>query len=378
LIPFTKVTITELEKKFAVEAMDNGKICGDGKFTIKCNEWFKNNLDINHFLLTTSCTHSLELAALIIELKEGDEVIVPSYTFVSTVDAIILRGATPVFVDIDRRTFNIDANLIEEKITSKTKAIFPVHYAGVACDMDKILDISKKYNLKVVEDAAQGVLSFYKGKPLGTIGDIGCFSFHETKNYVMGEGGAIVIKEKNNMELAEIIREKGTNRSQFIRGVVDKYTWHNVGSSYLPSDILSAILYGQLLRSEEIMKKRMKIWNTYNNYFDGLEKENKLIRQYVPNYAQHNAHMYFIVLPNRIIRDKLMDKLKEKGVSAVFHYIPLHTSPMGIKLGCKNGDLPVTEEYADRILRLPLYYDLTEEEQVYICDSVKEILNDII
>lgn len=378
MIPFTKVTITELEKKFAVEAMDNGKICGDGKFTIKCNEWFKNNLDINHFLLTTSCTHSLELAALIIELKEGDEVIVPSYTFVSTVDAIILRGATPVFVDIDRRTFNIDANLIEEKITSKTKAIFPVHYAGVACDMDKILDISKKYNLKVVEDAAQGVLSFYKGKPLGTIGDIGCFSFHETKNYVMGEGGAIVIKEKNNMELAEIIREKGTNRSQFIRGVVDKYTWHNVGSSYLPSDILSAILYGQLLRSEEIMKKRMKIWNTYNNYFDGLEKENKLIRQYVPNYAQHNAHMYFIVLPNRIIRDKLMDKLKEKGVSAVFHYIPLHTSPMGIKLGCKNGDLPVTEEYADRILRLPLYYDLTEEEQVYICDSVKEILNDII
>lgn len=372
MIPFTKISVTELEKKYVEEALENGKICGDGKFTKKCTEWFKENCNINNLLLTTSCTHSLELAALLAELKEGDEVLVPSYTFVSTADAILLRGAKPVFIDIDKRTFNMDVNLIEEKITPKTKAIFPVHYAGVACDMDEIMRIAKKHNLIVVEDAAQGVLAYYKDRPLGTIGDYGCFSFHETKNYVMGEGGAIIIKDNEKYLDAEIVREKGTNRAQFIKGMVDKYTWHKVGSSYLPSDILAAMLYGQLVRADEIMEKRMQAWYLYNDKLELLEKNNKLIRPYIPNYAKHNAHMYYIVLPNEKIRDNLISTLKEKGISAVFHYIPLHTSPMGKKLGYKEGSLPVTEEYAKRLLRLPLYADITEDEVNYICDSIFE------
>lgn len=374
MIPFTKATITDIERKYMSEALTDNKICGDGKFTKKCNVWFKENCGINNFLLTTSGTHSLELATLLAGLKEGDEVLVPSYTFVSTADAILLRGATPVFVDIDKRTFNMDVNLIEEKITPKTKAIFPVHYAGIACDMEKILEIAKKYNLIVIEDAAQGVLSYYKNKPLGTIGDYGCYSFHETKNYIMGEGGAIIVKDNKKFEEAEIIREKGTNRSQFIRGDVDKYTWHRVGSSYLPSDILAALLYGQLTRADEIMKKRMNIWNNYNKKLENLEKQKKLIRPYVPEYAQHNAHMYYIVLPTEEIRNELMDQLKEKGIGATFHYIPLHTSPMGIKLGFKQGDLPVTEEYAGRILRLPLFADMTIEESNYVCNMINNIL----
>lgn len=375
MIPFAKVSITDIEKKYMNEAIATNKICGDGEFTKKCTQWFKDKCGINNFLLTTSCTHSLELAALLAELKEGDEVLVPSYTFVSTADAILLRGAKPVFVDIDKRTFNMDTKLIEEKITSKTKAIFPVHYAGVACDMDEIMRIAKKHNLIVVEDAAQGVLSYYKGKPLGTIGDYGCYSFHETKNYVMGEGGAIIVKDNNKFLDAEIIREKGTDRSQFIRGNVDKYTWHKVGSSYLPSDVLAAMLYGQLERADEIMDRRMNIWNTYNQAFESLEKEGKLIRPYIPDYATHNAHMYYMVLPNENIRNELMEQLKKNGILAVFHYIPLHTSPMGIKLGYKEGDLPVTEEYAKRLLRLPLYPDMTDEEVKYICDMVIEKLN---
>lgn len=374
MIPFTKTSITEVEKKFIEESLNSSKICGDGKFTKKCNEWFRENNNINNFLLTTSGTHSLELAALLAELKPGDEVLLPSYTFVSTADAVLLRGAKPVFVDIDKRTFNMDANLIEEKITSKTKAIFPVHYAGVACDMDKIMEIAQKHNLIVVEDAAQGVLAYYKGKPLGTLGDYGCFSFHETKNYVMGEGGGIVVKDNKKFEQAEIIREKGTNRSQFIRGIVDKYTWHEVGSSYLPSDILAALLYGQLTRADEIMEKRMRVWNFYNEQLRDLEESGKLTRPYIPDYAKHNAHMYYIVLPTEETRNNLLDKLKENGISATFHYIPLHTSPMGQKLGFKKGDLPATEEYAGRLLRLPLYADMTEEEMQYVCNKIKEIL----
>lgn len=374
MIPFTKTSITDVEKNFIMEALTENKICGDGGFTKKCNEWFKENCKIDNFLLTTSGTHSLELAALLAELKEGDEVLVPSYTFVSTADAILLRGATPIFVDIDKRTFNMDVNKIEEKITPKTKAIFPVHYAGVACDMDKILEIAKKHNLIVVEDAAQGVLAYYKDKPLGTIGDYGCYSFHETKNYVMGEGGAIIVKDDEKFAEAEIIREKGTNRSQFIRGDVDKYTWYKVGSSYLPSDILAALLYGQLIRANEIMDKRMKIWNTYNENLEELEKKGNLIRPYIPEYAKHNAHMYYIVLPTEEIRNNLLDKLKKNGIAATFHYIPLHTSPMGIKLGYKEGDLPVTEEYAGRLLRLPLYADMTEEENEFICNTIKQLL----
>lgn len=377
MIPFAKISITDIEKKYMNEAIDTNKICGDGEFTKKCTQWFKDKCGINNFLLTTSCTHSLELAALLAELKEGDEVLVPSYTFVSTADAILLRGAKPVFVDIDKKTFNMDTKLIEEKITPKTKAIFPVHYAGIACDMDEIMKIAKKHNLIVVEDAAQGVLAYYKGKPLGTIGDYGCYSFHETKNYVMGEGGAIIVKDNNKFLDAEIIREKGTNRTQFIKGVVDKYTWHKVGSSYLPSDVLAAMLYGQLERADEIMNKRMNIWDTYNESFENLEKEGKLIRPYIPDYASHNAHMYYIVLPSEKIRNELMNRLRQNDILAVFHYIPLHTSPMGISLGYKEGDLPVTEEYAKRLLRLPLYADMTNDELQFICEKVHEILNSI-
>lgn len=375
MIPFAKISITDIEKKYMNQALESNKICGDGEFTKKVNQWFQQNCDINHFLLTTSCTHSLELAALLANLKEGDEVLVPSYTFVSTADAILLRGAKPVFVDIDKRTFNMDVNKIEEKITPKTKAIFPVHYAGVACDMDKIMEIAKRHHLIVVEDAAQGVLAYYKDKPLGTIGDYGCYSFHETKNYVMGEGGAIIVKDHNKFLEAEIIREKGTDRSQFIRGTVDKYTWHEVGSSYLPSDVLAAMLYGQLERADEIMEKRMHIWNTYHHSFEDLEQEGKLVRPYIPDYATHNAHMYYLVLPNETMRDSLINKLREEGIYSVFHYIPLHTSPMGIRLGCRQGDLPVTEEYAKRLLRLPLYADMTEEELIYIIEKVKEYFN---
>ena len=377
MIYFTKPSITDLEKRYIMDALDTHKICGDGKYTKKCNEWFKENCNISNFLLTTSGSHSLDLAAILAGLKSDDEVIVPSYTFVSTANAFMLRGAKPVFVDIDEKTMNIDANLIEEKITAKTKAIFPVHYAGVSCDMDKIMQIAKKYNLQVIEDAAQGVLAYYKGKPLGTIGDYGCFSFHETKNYCMGEGGGIVVKDDNKFKEAEIVREKGTNRSQFIRGTVDKYTWHEVGSSFLPSDILAALLLAQLERSEEIMQKRMHIWNTYNEAFLELEKQGKLIRPYIPEYAKHNAHMYYIILPTEEIRNKVMDKLKQKEISSVFHYIPLHTSPMGLKLGYKQGDLPKTEEYSARLLRLPLYADMSEEEIEKVCKSLKIILNTI-
>lgn len=374
MISFTKPSITELEKKYILDSLENSKLSGDGIYTKKCNEWFKNNCSIENFLLTTSGTHALDLASILANLGPGDEVIVPSYTFVSTINAFMLRGATPVFVDVDPKTMNIDANLIEEKITSKTKAIFPVHYAGVACDMDKIMQIAEKHNLIVVEDAAQGVLAYYKDKPLGTIGNYGCFSFHETKNYIMGEGGAIIVKNNSKFLDAEIIREKGTNRSQFIRGNVDKYTWHKIGSSYLPSDILAALLYAQLERSNEIMEKRMNIWNSYNNAFEDLEKQGKLIRPYIPSYAKHNAHMYYIILPNEVIRNNLMDKLKKKEISSVFHYIPLHTSPMGMSLGYKNGDLPNTEDYASRLLRLPLYADMTGEEINYVCEQVNKLI----
>ena len=326
MIPFAKISMSDIEKNYINQALETNKICGDGEFTKKVNDWFHKNDGIENFLLTTSCTHSLELAALLAELQPGDEVLVPSYTFVSTADAILLRGATPIFVDIDKRTFNMDVHKIEEKITKKTKAIFPVHYAGVACDMDSIMEIANKHHLIVVEDAAQGVLAYYKEKPLGTIGDYGCYSFHETKNYVMGEGGAIIVKDKDKFLEAEIIREKGTNRSQFIKGMVDKYTWHRVGSSYLPSDVLAAMLYGQLERADEIMKKRMHIWNTYHQTFEPLEQQEKLVRPYIPDYATHNAHMYYMILPNEEKRNNLMEQLKKQGILAVFHYIPLQSS----------------------------------------------------
>ena len=372
MIPFNKPSITKKEKEYIMDSLD-GKICGDGTYTSKVNDWFKDKMNTN-VLLTTSGTSALEMASLLCKLKEGDEVIVPSYTFVSTVNAFALRGAIPVFVDVDPKTMNIDVDKIEEKITDKTKALYIVDYAGVVPDMDKVNDIAKKHNLLVVEDAAQAVGSKYKGKFAGTLADYGCYSFHETKNYVMGEGGAFIANNEKDFLKAEIIREKGTNRSQFIRGMVDKYTWHDIGSSYLPSDILSALLYAQLERFDEIMKKRMDIWNKYNDYFAQYEKDGKVIRPFIPEECEHNAHMFYLIMPTKEERDNLITFLKEKDIIAPFHYIPLHLSPVGKKYGYKEGDLPLTEEYSSRLIRLPLYADMSEEEVNKVCEEVSNFL----
>lgn len=372
-IPFNKPSITEKEISYMNDSL-NDKICGDGKYTKKVNAWFKEKIN-SDVLLTTSGTASLEMAALLCKLKEGDEVLVPSYTFVSTVNAFALRGATPIFVDIDPKTMNIDIDDLENKITEKTKAIFVVDYAGVIPDMDRINSIAKKNNLLVVEDAAQAVGSTYKNRPAGTLANYGCYSFHETKNYVMGEGGAFIASDENDFLRAEIIREKGTNRSQFIKGFVDKYTWNDIGSSYLPSDILAALLYGQLERFDEIMNKRMNVWNTYNDFFEKYEKEGKVIRPYIPDECRHNAHMYYLILPTPEKRDELIAYLKSKDISAPFHYIPLHLSPVGEKYGYKKGDLPKTEEYSARLIRLPLYADMTKEEINTVCEEVATYLD---
>ena len=372
MIPFNKASITDTEKKYIADSLEK-RLCGDGEYTKRVHKCFSDKFGIENILLTTSCSHALDMTAILANLKEGDEVIVPSYTFVSTVNAFALRGAKPVFCEVEKDTMNIDASKIEELITPRTRAIYPVHYAGVICDMDKILDIARRHNLTVIEDAAQAVGSLYKGKyAAGTMGDMGCYSFHETKNYSMGEGGAIIVKNKELFKQAEIIREKGTDRSQFIRGEVDKYTWKAIGSSFLPSDVLAAMLYGQMERFDEIMQKRMSVWNRYHEAFAESEKQEKLIRPHIPDYSTHNAHMYYIMLPSKEIRDELIIKLREKGVQSVFHYIPLHTSPMGEKFGYKEGDLPITEEYAGRLLRLPMWADLPDEDIETVIKGVKE------
>ena len=374
MIPFNKASITKTENDYILDALTK-KLCGDGEYTKKVHSVFSEILKVDKMLLTTSCSHALDMTAILADIKAGDEVIVPSYTFVSTVNAFALRGAKPVFCEIEKETMNMDAGRIEELITPKTKAIYPVHYAGVICDMDKICDIAKRHNLFVIEDAAQAVGSVYKGKyPAGTIGDMGCYSFHETKNYSMGEGGAIVVKDEALFKQAEIIREKGTDRSQFIRGEVDKYTWRAIGSSYLPSDVLAAMLYGQMERFDEIMDKRMSVWNRYNEAFAEPEKQGKLIRPYIPDYSTHNAHMYYIILPSKKIRDDMILKLREKGIQSVFHYIPLHTAPVGESFGYKEGDLPITEEYAGRLLRLPMWADLTDDEVYEVAEAVRGLL----
>ncbi len=374
MILFNKCSITDKEKNYVLDALYN-KQCGDGGYTKKVYQLYEEKLGVKNMLLTTSCSTALDMSAILADLKEGDEVIVPSYTFVSTANAFVLRGAKPVFCEIDPRTMNIDADKIESLITDKTKAIYPVHYAGVICDMDKIMDIAKRHNLYVIEDAAQAVGSVYKGKyPAGTIGDMGCYSYHETKNYTMGEGGALIVKDNDMLKKAEIIREKGTDRSQFIRGEIDKYSWRMAGSSYLPSDILAALLFAQTERFEEIMDKRMHVWNRYNDAFAELEEQGKLIRPYIPEYSTHNAHMYYFLVKDEDTRNDMLTYLKSNGIGAVFHYIPLHTSAMGERLGYKKGDLPITEEYAGRLIRLPMYADLTEEEIDYIISHVKQYL----
>ena len=375
MIKFNKPSITEKEKNNVLEAMDGTNILsGDGKFTTKVYQQFEERFGIINMLLTTSGTTALEMASILINLEPGDEVITPSFTFSSTVNAFLLRGAKPVFCDIREDTFNIDENLIEGLITPKTKAIYAVDYAGFPCEMDKINEIANKYGLFVIEDAAQAVGSTYKGRYAGTLTEFGCYSFHETKNYVMGEGGAIVVNEDKYMERAEIIREKGTNRRNVLRGLVDKYTWHDIGSSFLPSDVLAAILSAQMDRYEEIFEKRMNVWNTYYNGLKDLEDKGYLRRPYLPADIEHNAHMFCIVLPSEEKRTHLINKLKEKGIASYICYVPLHSAPYGLKLGYTPEMLPVTEDLAKRNLRLPLYVDMTSEDAMYVVDSIKEVL----
>ena len=358
MISFNVPPYVGTEEKYISEAIASHRICGDGEFTKRCNAWLEKQTGVEKALLTTSCTHATEMAALLTNIQPGDEVIMPSYTFVSTADAFVLRGAKGVFVDIRPDTMNIDETLIEAAITSRTKAIVPVHYAGVACEMDTIMAIAKKYNLFVVEDAAQGVMSYYKGKALGTIGDYGCYSFHETKNYSMGEGGALLIRDHENVERAEIIREKGTNRSKFFRGQIDKYTWVTAGSSYLPSELNAAYLYAQLEQAEKIFDDRMASWNYYYHELKALEDKGLLNLPYVPEECAHNAHMFYIKVKDLDERTRLIEYLKENGVNAVFHYIPLHSSPAGKELGRFCGEDCYTAKESERLLRLPLYYGM--------------------
>ena len=360
------------ELTYMKEAMDNHKICGDGAFTQKCNSWMEEQFHAKKALLTTSCTHATEMAALLLDIKPGDEVIMPSYTFVSTADAFVLRGATAVFVDIRPDTMNIDETLIEQAITDKTKAIVPVHYAGVSCEMDTIMDIAHRHHLAVVEDAAQGVMSTYKGKALGTIGDFGCFSFHETKNYSMGEGGALLLRDEKYVEEAEIIREKGTDRAKFFRGQVDKYRWVNYGSSYLPSDMNAAYLWAQLEKADEINDKRRALWQQYYDGLQPLAENGKIELPVVPDECVHNAHMFYIKAEYLEELTALIDFLKQKGVMAVFHYIPLHSAPAGQKYGRFAGEDKYTTKESERLVRLPMYYELQEEQVDYIVDCVKE------
>ena len=373
-IPFNKPTIVGNELKYIEEAINSCKISGDGIFTRKCSEFMEERLSAKKVLLTTSCTHALELASILINIKQEDEIIVPSYTFVSTVNAFILRGGVPVFVDIRDDTLNIDENKIEEKITKKTKAIFVVHYAGVSCEMDTIKSIAGKHNLYIIEDAAQGVNAKYKDRYLGTIGDIGTYSFHETKNYYCGEGGAIVLNDDNFIESAEIIREKGTNRTKFFRGEIDKYTWVDIGSSYLSSDILAAFLYGQFEKLDETNDKRKAIYENYYNGLKDLQSEGLLRLPIIPSDCVTNYHMFYIILPTEKKRNNLMYELKSKGILAVFHYLPLHTSPMGQKYGYKHGDLPMTEDLSARVLRLPIYNSFGKDEQQYVIQNIYEYL----
>ncbi len=370
MIDFNVPPFLGTEPDYIAEAIRNKKICGDGPFTKKCHQWFEEKTGAAKALLTTSCTHSLEMAALLLDIKPGDEVILPSFTFCSTADAFVLRGATLVFVDIRPDTMNIDETLIEDAITDKTVAIVPVHYAGVACEMDAIMDIAKRHNLKVVEDAAQGVMSEYKGRALGAIGDYGCYSFHETKNYSMGEGGALLIKDPAKIEEAEILREKGTNRSVFLRGQIDKYTWVNHGSSYLPSDMLAAYLWAQLQEADKINGNRLASWQKYYDAFEQLEKEGYVQRPVIPAECKHNAHMFYLKAKDLDERTRLISFLKQNGVGAVFHYIPLHSAPAGQKFGRFHGEDKYTTGESDRLLRLPMYYGLTDEDIEKVIDSV--------
>ena len=370
MIPFNIPPYLGTETEYIREAIHNHKICGDGPFTKQCHHWLEEKTGTAKALLTTSCTHALEMAALLLDIKPGDEVILPSFTFCSTADAFVLRGAKLVFVDIRPDTMNIDETKIEDAVTDKTVAIVPVHYAGVACEMDTIMDIAKRHNLKVVEDAAQAVMSSYKGQALGAIGDYGCYSFHETKNYSMGEGGALLIKDPAMTEKAEILREKGTNRSVFLRGQIDKYTWVDHGSSYLPSDMNAAYLWAQLLEADKINNDRLASWQTYYDAFEQLEQEGFVERPVIPEGCVHNAHMFYLKAKDLEERTALIDYFKKNDILAVFHYIPLHSAPAGVKFGRFHGEDVYTTAESDRLLRLPMYYGLKKNELNKIIDTV--------
>jgi dTDP-4-amino-4,6-dideoxygalactose transaminase len=363
LIPFNIPLFIGKELNYIYQTVtENRKLCGDGLFTKRCTEWFESRGGIARALLTTSCTHALETAAILAEIKSGDEVIMPSFTFVSTANAFVLRGAQIVFVDIRPDTMNMDEHLIEQAITPRTRAVVPVHYAGVACDMSKIMEVADSYNLLVIEDAAQGVMSTYKGQPLGTIGDFGCYSFHETKNYTMGEGGALLIRDTVHVERAEIVREKGTNRNRFFRGEVDRYSWVDVGSSYLPSELNAAYLFAQLEEAETVNTARLKAWHLYHSGLREIAAQGKLDLPHVPPQCEHNAHMYYIKCRDLPERTRLVRHLAEKGITAVFHYVPLHSSDAGVKFGYLCGKDVYTSKESERLLRLPLYYGITGDQ----------------
>lgn len=376
MIDFNIVPYVGNEIEYMKRAIQNKKICGDGPFTKKCHSWLENHFCAQKVLLTTSGTSALEMATILCGLHEGNEVILPSYTFSSTATSVILTGAKPVFVDIRPDTMNIDETKIEDAITDKTKAIIVVHYAGVACEMDTIMNIARHHNLKVIEDAAQGVMSTYKGRYLGTIGDFGCYSFHETKNYSMGEGGALVINDAQYNEQAEILREKGTNRAKFFRGQVDKYTWVDYGSSYLPSDLNAAYLYAQLEKADEINENRLTSWNAYHDAFQGLGEAGKLGLPIIPKECIHNAHMYYVKLRDLKQRTQFLSYMRENDICSVFHYIPLHSSSAGMKYGVFHGEDIYTTIESERIARLPMYYGLSEKDRGYVIKKVVDFFDE--
>ncbi|PIQ52194.1 MAG: dTDP-4-amino-4,6-dideoxygalactose transaminase [Comamonadaceae bacterium CG12_big_fil_rev_8_21_14_0_65_59_15] len=369
-IPFNKPYMTGKELWYISQAHASGHLAGDGQFTKKCNAWLEQRIGCQKALLTHSCTAALEMAAILADIQPGDEVIMPSYTFVSTANAFVLRGGVPVFVDIRPDTLNIDETKIEAAITPRTKAIAVVHYAGVGCEMDTIMDIARRHNLLVIEDAAQGIMSSYKGRPLGSIGHLAALSFHETKNIISGEGGALLVNDARLVARAEMVREKGTNRSQFFRGQVDKYTWVDVGSSYLPGEVIAAFLWAQMEEADAITKRRLDIWGTYHQWFASLEQAGKLRRPVLPRECTHNAHMYYILLPTLQRRTQFIEALKAKNILSVFHYIPLHSSPRGQQVGRAAGDMTHTNQTSDRLVRLPLWLGLEE----HLTDVITQVM----
>ena len=374
-IPFNHPYMTGKELEYIEHAHQLGCLAGDGPFTDKCHAWLENFPGSNKALLSHSCTAALEMAALLLEVKPGDEIIMPSYTFVSTANAFVLRGGMPIFVDIREDTLNIDESLIEAAITAKTKAIVPVHYAGVSCEMDTIMALAKRYDLAVIEDAAQGVMASYKGRQLGSIGDMGAYSFHETKNVISGEGGALLVNREELCIRAEVIREKGTDRSQFFRGEIDKYSWRDLGSSFLPGELIAAFLWAQLEHAKEITNRRLAHWSYYHAALESLEQKNLIRRPIIPAECQHNAHMYYVIVNSSDLRLKVLHSLKEKGIYAVFHYVPLHSAPAADKFCRSNSELPLTDSLSSRIIRLPLWVEMTKQQQDRVVKELTAAIN---